>query len=72
MDDGTITEFKKDQAVFVLPDPETLAVKTDTPPQEAYWLALVKDIRANSTGEPVLRCRPISSLLTLPSRPCDQ
>jgi len=51
MDDKTVTEFKKDQAVFVLPDPGSMEDPDKTPEQSDYWIALIKDIRANSIRE---------------------
>lgn len=44
-----MVEFKKEQAVFVLPDPDTMDTPTDYPDQSQYWIGLVKDIRAKST-----------------------
>lgn len=46
-----MVEFKKDQAVYVLPDPATMESPTDYPEQSQYWIATVKDIRAKSTRE---------------------
>lgn len=43
-----MVEFKKNQAVYVLPDPSTMEIPTDYPDQSQYWIAIVKDIRAKS------------------------
>jgi hypothetical protein len=48
MDDKNTIEFRKDQAVYVLADPESMDDPNKFPEQADYWLAIIKDIRAKS------------------------
>lgn len=47
LNDGTTAEFKKNQAVFVLPDPSSMKDPEGIPRQDEHWIGVIKEIRAN-------------------------